>query len=174
MQGTHTIFLVGARASGKTTVGKALAAALGWAFVDTDHLLQAQEQCTVAHMVEQHGWDYFRRKEGEYLRRATSPRIVVATGGGMVLAQDNHRFMREAGTVFYLSAPASLLAARLCAHPGHAQRPSLTGQALDQEVEEVLRQRDPLYREAAHHVLDATLLPGEIAAAALACLQERR
>lgn len=172
MQATHTIFLVGARASGKTTVGEALAAALGWAFVDTDHLLQKQEQCSVAHMVDQHGWDYFRRKEGEYLRMAAKPRTVVATGGGMVLAEDNRRFMREAGTVFYLSAPASLLAARLSAQPGHAQRPSLTGQPLDQEVEDVLRQRDPLYRAAAHHALDAALSPADIAATALACIQE--
>lgn len=172
MHDEQSIFLVGARASGKTTVGKALALALGWPFIDTDHALQIQEHNTVAHMVETHGWDYFRQKEGECLRHVARPRTVVATGGGIVLATENRRFMRERGIVFYLCAPAPLLAARLTARPAHSQRPSLTGRPLDQEVEDILRVRDPLYRESAHHVLDATRHPREIAATALAHLQE--
>lgn len=174
MRGTQSIlFLVGARASGKTTVGKALALALGWRFVDTDFLLQEREGQTVAHMVEQHGWDYFRRKEGEYLHLAAHPRTVIATGGGMVLAEANRRFMHETGAVFYLCAPAALLAARLAADPAHSQRPSLTGRPLAEEVEEVLRQREALYHEAAHHVVDASLPPQDLTAAVLALFQER-
>ena len=173
MRGKHSIlFLVGARASGKTTVGRALALALGWRFVDTDLLLQEREGTTVAHMVEAHGWDYFRRKEGEYLRLAAEAQTVVATGGGMVLAEENRRFMREAGMVFYLCAPAAVLAARLAANPALSQRPSLTGRPLAGEVEEVLRQREALYRDAAHHVLDASLPPQELAAAVLAHIRE--
>ena len=80
---------------------------------------------------------------------------MVATGGGMVLAEANRRYMREHGRVFFLSAPAEVLAARLRRNPLEAQRPSLTGKSLDDEVREVLEARLPLYQDAAHHELDA-------------------
>lgn len=73
----------------------------------------------------------------------------------MVLAEANRRYMREHGRVFFLSAPAEVLAARLRRNPLEAQRPSLTGKSLDAEVREVLEARLPLYRDAAHHELDA-------------------
>ena len=89
----------------------------------------------------------------QQLQQATH--LVWATGGGMVLAEANRRYMREHGRVFFLSAPVEVLAARLRRNPLEAQRPSLTGKSLDDEVREVLEARLPLYRDAAHHELDA-------------------
>lgn len=169
----QTIFMVGARASGKTTIGRALADALGMAFVDTDHYMLETSSLTVAEVVASEGWEGFRTRESEALRIVTQPGVVVATGGGMVLAQANRDFMRERGTVFYLCAPASLLAARLESSPESAQRPSLTGRSIVDEVNEVLAAREKLYRDTAHHVLDASAPPTAVVGQALQFLNTR-
>ena len=81
------IFLVGARAAGKTSVGQKLAEALAYDFVDTDAWLREKQGLTVAEIVASQGWDGFRELESEALREAARvPRRVVATGGGMVLS----------------------------------------------------------------------------------------
>lgn len=150
------VYLVGPRASGKTTVGKALAARAGWSFEDTDATVVATAGMTVEQIVECEGWEGFRRRESDALR-ATLGRdgLVVATGGGMVLAEDNRRMLREGGLVAYLCGSVELLAARLARDPLAAQRPSLTGRPIAEEVAEVLAARDSLYRQCAHEVLDA-------------------
>ena len=143
----HTIYLIGARAAGKTT-GE-----------------------TVADIVSREGWDGFRKRESAVLREVTAPATVIATGGGMVLAEENRRFMRENGIVLYLSAPAEVLAARLQANPNAAQRPTLTGKSIAEEVAEVLAVREPLYRETATHILNAAATPKALLAEALALLK---
>lgn len=152
----RTVFLVGARAAGKTTVGKALARELGCGFVDTDQYLLEATARTVASLVTDEGWDGFRRRESAALRVVTAPETVVATGGGMVLSEDNRAFMRAHGTVFYLCASASLLSERLIHAPEADQRPSLTDRSLLDEVRDVLALREPLYQQVAHHILDAS------------------
>lgn len=149
-----TIFLVGARAAGKTTMGKLLAEKLGFSFVDTDVYLLESTQKTVAEIVEKEGWDGFRTRESQVLREVTEPQKVVATGGGMVLADHNREFMKCKGTVLFLSAPASVLAARLMLDPNVAQRPSLTGLSIVDEMETILNARQALYLDASHHVLN--------------------
>ncbi|MCC8190027.1 MAG: shikimate kinase AroL [Planctomycetes bacterium] len=149
------IYIIGARASGKSTLGPRLARHLGRDFVDTDrHMLETGGQ-TVEEVVAAEGWEGFRRREAEALRQVSRPGRVVATGGGIILSPDNRRFMRERGTVIYLAAPAAVLAARLAANPGAAGRPSLTGLSIAEEMAAILEQRSPLYHETAHHVVDA-------------------
>ncbi|MFQ0973815.1 shikimate kinase AroL [Gilliamella sp. CG35] len=149
-----TIFLVGARAAGKTTIGKMLANKLSFSFVDTDcHLLETTQK-TVAEIVEKEGWDGFRARESQVLIDTTKSSRVIATGGGMVLAEHNRDFMKQNGTVIFLSAPAATLAARLMKDPNVAQRPSLTGLSIVDEMEKVLADRLPLYHDAAHHVIN--------------------
>ncbi|EIR62035.1 shikimate kinase AroL, partial [Yersinia pestis] len=110
---TQTIFMVGARGAGKTTIGKALAQALGYRFVDTDLFMQQTSQMTVAEVVESEGWDGFRLRESMALQAVTAPKTVVATGGGAVLSSENRAFMRDHGRVIYLRASAAVLAKRL-------------------------------------------------------------
>ena len=88
----HTIYLVGARAAGKTTFGGALARQLGCNYVDTDIHLRETTGETVADIVAREGWDGFRKRESAVLRAVTAPGTVIATGGGMVLAEENRRF----------------------------------------------------------------------------------
>ena len=153
------IFLVGARACGKTTVGKALAKKLKLPFADTDqHLLDSAGR-SVDQIVEAEGWPGFRQRESTALREVTDAHAhgcVVSTGGGMVLAEANRTFMRQHGVVFFLDAPVQVLAERLGRNPLNSQRPSLTGKGLVEEISEVLNERRPLYEAAAHHVVDAS------------------
>lgn len=149
-----TIFLVGARAAGKTTMGKMLANKLCFSFIDTDCYLLETTQKTVAEIVEKEGWEGFRTRESQVLIETAKPNRVIATGGGMVLAEQNRQFMKQYGTVIFLSAPAATLAARLMKDPNVAQRPSLTGMSISDEMEKVLAERLPLYHDAAHHVVN--------------------
>ncbi|WP_058911505.1 shikimate kinase AroL [Entomohabitans teleogrylli] len=171
---TEPVFLVGARGCGKTTVGKALAEAMGSRFVDTDRWLTETTGMTVAEMVARDGWPGFRRREGEALAAVTAPGLVVATGGGMVLAEANRQYMRERGTVIYLKAPAHILAHRLEAFPEEGQRPTLTGRPIADEIVEILHAREALYHQAAHHVIDAARAPQSVVADILAALPVAR
>lgn len=153
------IYLIGARGCGKTTVGQALAQALGYVFCDTDHDLQQSSGKTVTEIVAEEGWQAFRDYESASLIAATGNSKVIATGGGMVLAEKNRLFMRENGWVIYLNAPAEVLAARLEACPEDHQRPTLTGKPIATEMTDVLAVRDTLYRQTANHVVDAMQEP---------------
>ncbi|MFC0226744.1 shikimate kinase AroL [Serratia aquatilis] len=168
---TQTIFMVGARGAGKTTIGSALAQALGYQFIDTDLFMQQTVQMSVAEIVAQEGWQGFRRRETVALQAVTAPSTVVATGGGAILAEENRHFMREHGTVIYLRAPASILAQRLEEVPEEGQRPTLTGRPIAEEIMEVLTTREALYQNAAHHVIDGSANPQQVVEQILAVLQ---
>ena len=157
------IYLIGARGCGKTTIGQALAQAMGFLFCDTDHHLYETTGKTVAEMVSEEGWQGFRQHESESLIAVTAPDRVIATGGGMILAEKNRQFMREQGTVIYLYAPAEVLAGRLEISPEDAQRPTLTGRPIAEEMADILAERDDIYRQTAHHVVDASQPPEVVA-----------
>lgn len=150
------VFLVGARASGKSTIGRNLAKRLNCPFLDTDIELAADLGCSIDAFVKGNGWDAFRRREHEVLARlagrdsepGSGEWLVIATGGGMVLLPENRKILQEKGTTFYLEAPADVLVRRLTANPMLDSRPSLTGKGVTEEVAEIVKIRDPLYREA--------------------------
>ena len=167
---TQPIFMVGARGAGKTTVGSALAKALGYKFVDTDLYLLRTSRLSVADIVDREGWAGFRRRETETLKAISSPLTVVATGGGVVLSAENRDFMRQTGTVIYLRSPASTLANRLEDAPMEDQRPTLTGKPITEEMMQVLNEREALYQQAAHHVVDGTQDPAQVVNAIMEAL----
>ena len=103
--GHSNIFLVGMMGAGKTTVGRALATRMKREFVDTDRLLVDRTGVAVATVFEIEGEEGFRRRESAILREVCEhDERVVATGGGIVLAEENLQVMRESGTVVYLRA----------------------------------------------------------------------
>lgn len=150
-------YIIGPRGSGKTTIGRRLADYKACQFIDTDKLIIERAGTSIARIVEQHGWEYFRHLESEVLKSIADPDAVVSTGGGIILSEENQRVMRDNGTVIYLSAKPEVLAARLAAEPQADQRPSLTGKSILEEIEEVMSQREPLYQATAHYVIDAEL-----------------
>jgi len=138
-------------------VGRLLAARWGCAFHDTDEIVAARAQKPVARIFAEDGEPAFRDLESEVIeelaaRAALGERLVVATGGGAVLRPANVDALRRSGTVIWLVAGAEELGRRIALDPrSSAQRPSLTGSAsAADEVAQVLRAREPLYRAAAH------------------------
>ncbi|KAI4365465.1 hypothetical protein MLD38_021450 [Melastoma candidum] len=125
------IFLVGMMGSGKTTVGKILSQVLGYSFVDCDTLVEQEAGGTsVADIFKLYGEGFFREKETEMLRRAsTIPRSVVSTGGGAVMKHINWRYMHK-GLSVWLDVPLDALAKRIAAVGTHS-RPLLHSETGD-------------------------------------------
>lgn len=160
----RNVFLVGPRGSGKTTVGRLAAERLGLAFVDTDALLGERAGGTIADFVAAHGWDAFRDLEHAVLRDVCAREgQVVATGGGIVLREDNRALLKAHGLTVYLLADVPTLFARLEKDPNAAQRPALTDSPLRQEIGAVLNEREPLYFAVADAVLQAGRRAEELA-----------
>ena len=146
------IFLVGMMGAGKTTVGKSLARRLERPFVDTDKLLVERTGAPVATIFEVEGEAGFRRREAALLRElAPEPGCVVATGGGAILDPENRRVMRDSGTVVYLRARVEHLWERT---RHDTSRPLLANDDPRGTLARLLAERDPLYREAAHLIID--------------------
>ena len=145
------IFLIGYRCTGKTSTGKYLADLLNKRFLDTDLVLESTYDTTIAQMVERHGWSYFRAKETETLVNLDLKNApVVATGGGIILAEENRRFLKENGVVVYLYATASVLTDRIRKDENNTERrPDLTRDGLALETEKMLEIRNPLYQALA-------------------------
>ena len=156
----HILFLVGLRASGKTSLGILLSERLGFSFTDTDALVVSRAGEEIADLVAREGWPAFRALESEVLAHLCGEGgreggAVVATGGGMVLALENRQRMQENGAVFYLKASPATLVARLDKNPLPGQRPALTDKSPEEEMREVLSEREPLYLECADLVVSS-------------------
>jgi shikimate kinase len=166
MHASAHIVLVGPMGAGKTTLGRALAARLGCAFVDVDARIEADAAQSIPALFAAEGEAGFRRRESDALRAvlAGAP-AVVATGGGAVLDAGNRAAMRAAGTVVYLTLDPATQLARL---GGDTGRPLLQTADPAGTLAALQAQREPLYREAAHLAFDAGALAPDAAAIALA------
>ena len=148
------VYLVGMMGAGKTTLGKALAQKTGQEFLDTDRLLVERTGVPVATIFEIEGEEGFRRRESALIAEvAQRSGCIVATGGGAVLAEENRRLMRSSGTVVYLRARLENLWERT---RHDATRPLLATPDPRGTLGELLEKRDPLYREAAHVVVESS------------------
>lgn len=145
------VFLVGPMGSGKSTVGRILARCLGWDCLDLDAQILWLAGRTIPAIFETQGEAGFRDWEERALA-AVADRdepLVVATGGGVVLRENNRRRMREAGWMVYLDAPVETLLARTA---GDTNRPLLQVDDPRAKLAELQSQRDPLYRQAHYTV----------------------
>ena len=152
------LVLIGYRATGKSSVGRELAERLNRPFVDLDEVLVREAGCAIADIVAQGGWEDFRRREKDLARRFGKARgQVLATGGGVVLDSENVEILRKNGILIWLTADPAAIKKRLGLDAAtQAFRPSLTGADVQSEVDRVLAEREPLYRHAAHLVIDTT------------------
>ena len=144
------IVLMGYRGTGKSTVGRLLAARLGRELVSTDAEIVKRAQRTIPEIVAQEGWEYFRDLESDICRElAIRDQLVIDTGGGAILRAQNVEALKKNGTVFWLTASVETIAKRI---GGDSQRPSLTGtKSFVDEIQDVLRERTPKYQAAADH-----------------------
>jgi shikimate kinase len=158
------LVLIGYRGTGKSTIAKLLAERLRMEVVSLDQEIVRQAGRSIPEIVAQHGWPYFRDREVEVTKRfAARDGIIIDAGGGVILRQENVENLRRDGRLFWLRASVPVIVARI---EGGTERPSLTqGKSFTEEVEDVLRERTPLYEAAAHHRIDTdSLTPEQVAA----------
>jgi shikimate kinase len=149
--------LIGARGTGKSTVGRLLAQRVSRTFLDLDHEIEARVGRPIRAIFSERGELAFRDWEEGALAAVTeaNPRGILATGGGAVLREVNRRRIRAFGFVVWLTADPVELARRLEADPrGLADRPALTAAGTLPEIAQVLHERSPLYRNLADAVVD--------------------
>lgn len=144
------IFLVGFMGSGKTHVGKRLAAALQYDFIDVDQHLEAQSGRSVSDIFATEGEDAFRRLESAALKSlGTKGNCIISTGGGAPCFFDNMDWMNTHGVSVYLKVSPDILLKRLV--PRTAKRPLLANKSeveIRIFIEESLAKRDPFYEQA--------------------------
>ena len=144
----RNVFLVGITAVGKTTIGGHLAKLLEYNFVDSDREIERRAGADISWIFDIEGEHGFRDREQQVLTALTSgERIVLATGGGAVLREENRRRLRERGTVVHVRSTVGHIVAR--AKRDH-RRPLLQGDDLTGRVLAMWRARAPLYEAAAH------------------------
>lgn len=148
---SRNIFFVGPMGAGKTTIGRQLARGLGRDFFDSDKEIENRTGADIPLIFELEGETGFRNRERAMIDELTSQsNVVLATGGGAVLDAENRKHLAGRGFVIYLSAPIEQLFQRTSRD---TRRPLLQTENPRQKLEEILAERDPLYREVADLVV---------------------
>lgn len=146
------LYLVGLMGAGKTTIGRQLARKLHLEFYDSDREIEARTGVSIPTVFEIEGEDGFRRREAQVIAElACLPPCVIATGGGVVLRQENRDVLKASGWVVYLDVPPQILWERTRLD---RNRPLLRVDDPLERLRELYVQRSPLYREAADIVID--------------------
>lgn len=159
--GSGNLILVGMMGSGKTTMARTLARQLGKTFVDSDEEITNRTGVTIPHIFDIEGEAGFRQRETAAIQELTErENMVLATGGGAVLVEENRDMLRRNGIVIYLKASVHDLWQRTRHDRG---RPLLQTGDPQAKLRELLVQRDPLYRQVA----DITVQSGKQSAQVL-------
>lgn len=155
------IVLIGMRGSGKTTVGKLLAQHLKKDFIAVDELVAKKAGMTIAQIVEEYGWEYFRDLESKVTKEISQKdNVIIAAGGGVVVRPKNVKALKEHGKLFWLTVNIDTLLKRI---GNDANRPSLTGKSPKEDMEEIQKQRQKLYEQAADVIIDTeNVTPREV------------
>lgn len=166
----HRIVLVGLPGAGKSTVGRLVAAQLGWDFVDLDAEIERRSGRTVAELFAERGEAGFRDLESAAtVDLAQRRRLVLATGGGWVERRANLGALGRGGMTVFLRVSPAVAAARLGAEGGG--RPLLATSDPEKRLGELLGRREAIYLQAQHAVSVDSMAPSAVASyiVALAC-----
>ncbi len=143
----RNIFLIGPMGAGKSTIGRALAKELKLEFYDTDEVIEERSGATISWIFDVEGEDGFRRREQKIVDELTQKNnIVLATGGGVVTAPENRNALAGRGTVIYLKTS---LAQQYERTKRDTKRPLLQTADLEERLESLREEREPLYEELA-------------------------
>ncbi|WP_134080524.1 shikimate kinase AroK [Thiohalophilus thiocyanatoxydans] len=152
MSSVNNIFLVGLMGAGKTTIGRQLAQVLDKEFIDSDHEIEARTGVNIPLIFELEGEAGFREREAAMLDELTGrENVVLATGGGAVLREENRRHLKQRGTVVYLQTDVTQLLERT---RKDKNRPLLQTDDPQARLTRLLQEREPLYLELADLVVN--------------------
>ncbi|MGD9850671.1 MAG: shikimate kinase [Nitrospirales bacterium] len=142
------IVLIGYRGTGKSTVAKILGERLQRNVISTDAAIVEEAGQSIPQIVEQFGWNHFRELETQMCRKLQDQtNLVIDTGGGLILKEENVKILKANGQVFWLTAEVPTIVNRIS---GDTQRPSLSGtKSFVEEIEDILKERTPKYQAAA-------------------------
>lgn len=150
----NNIFLIGMMGSGKSTIGKLLSKELDLSFADTDEMiLERSSEKTISDIFAKYGEDHFRNLEKKVLKEITHTESVIATGGGIILSEDNVKEMNKKGIVVYLYSTIDNLVKNLSTS---SDRPLLEKEDTEKKLVELLNKRASLYKNACEVLIDVS------------------
>ena len=166
----ENIVIIGFMGCGKSTVGRALQLRLGYPLVDMDQVIEQRAGKSIAEIFADDGEPAFRDMETALLQElsdSAAQRQIISTGGGIVGRPQNRALLKNLGYVVWLHAPASVILARTGKNPS---RPLLQTENPAAKIRSLMAERQPLYQETAHIMLDTTgLCSDELATGILEC-----
>ncbi|MCH5304061.1 MAG: shikimate kinase [Ruminococcus sp.] len=143
------IILIGMPGSGKSTLGVVLARKLGYGYLDTDSFISQREKCTLQDIIDKKGLDCFLEIEKSVGSEIVCDRVIIATGGSMVMAKEAMEHLKELGTVIYINVPIEELKRRL----GNFSDRGIAMKN-DETLEDILNLRTPYYDKYADIVVN--------------------
>lgn len=149
------IVLIGYRGCGKSTIGRLLAARTGKGYISTDEQIVKKAGMGIPDIVEKHGWKYFRDLESSVAEEVSAMEdIVMDTGGGIILREQNVKHLKKNGKLILLTADLEKIVDRIQSDPN---RPPLKeGMSFIEEQKKVLEERNPIYRAIADFSVDTS------------------
>lgn len=138
------ITLIGMAASGKTTIGRELAAQIGWAHIDTDHLIEAHYGARLQQVTDSMSGPDFLDLESRIIRSLAAANVVISTGGSVVYRQEAVNFLANLGPIIYIDVPLPVIEARIARKPDRG-----LVMAPNQTIEDLYNERKALYATAA-------------------------
>jgi shikimate kinase len=152
------IILIGYRCTGKTSVGKKISERLRMPFYDTDELVKNHTGKTIREIVEEKGWESFRKEEKSVVRGLSSlVDTIIAAGGGAVVDAENRDALKRNGLFLWLTADVRTIVERMKKdRVAGEQRPPLSSDGLERETSEILQKRTPIYRQLADFTIDTS------------------
>jgi shikimate kinase len=161
MKSSENIYLIGLMGAGKTTIGRQLAKSLKWPFYDSDKAIEESTGVDIPTIFEFEGEAGFREREQKMIKQLTQMRgIVLATGGGAILLEENRRLLQKNGFVVYLQCSITRILERT---RRDTQRPLLKTDNPKERLESLFREREPLYLSCADFKIDTGVMPSKAA-----------
>lgn len=152
MQNKENIVLVGPMGAGKTTIGKRIAQHFNCDFFDSDKVIEEKTGVSIPLIFELEGEDGFRKREAEVLQNLMSKeKIVLATGGGAVLLEENRNVLKENSIIIFLNASLEQLYKRTCRDKN---RPLLQTENPKEKLKKILSERIDIYRDLSQLIID--------------------
>ena len=155
MNKKDNIILIGFMGCGKSSVGYRLSYTMRRTLIDTDKLIEKQQDMAISQIFRDKGEQAFRQMETDCIKQLieTADRQIISTGGGLPMKEENHALLKQLGTIYYLKVTKEAVYERL---KGDTTRPLLQGDNPQGKIEELLAKRAPVYEACADYVIEVS------------------